>query len=101
LISNELGVSIPDTVRDTAECNCSFARQIEERALRNEVHSGATENLHDSLKFIVVHGRNQVQIMEISVATKSSITEKVYEELGTLDLKEVILVGGTTTPDAR
>jgi hypothetical protein len=39
--------------------------------------------------------------METSAATKSSLTEKVHEELGNLDLKEIIFVGGTTAPDAR
>lgn len=54
LISNELGI-VSDAVAEAAECNCAFARQIEERALRNGLSSPSDED--GTLNFIVVHGR--------------------------------------------
>jgi hypothetical protein len=63
-VSNHLQIPILDIVRPSEECNCSFARQIDERALRNEAHpSNPVENLANPLlKFIVVHGQNRVQV---------------------------------------
>ena len=102
LISDQLEVEIPHTVRDAAECNCAFATQIEQRALRNQAQPDATENQDDSFEFIVVYGRNQVQIMKTSVSEKSSLTESVLEELGEdTILKEITFFGGTLATDDR
>jgi hypothetical protein len=104
LISDNLGLSASDAVRDAADCNCSFARQIEERALRRGSNSEATiaQNDNSSIKFILVHGRNQVRIMETASADKSSLKEKVIEELGeAITSKEMMFVGGTVVSNTR
>jgi hypothetical protein len=101
-ISNHLQIPILDIVHPDQECNCSFARQIDERALRSESHSG-DESLPNPLrKFVVVYGQSRVQIFETEATDKISIVEVVRQELGdTVKSKEINFVGGTTLPESR
>jgi hypothetical protein len=101
-ISNHLQIPILDTTQASQECNCSFARQIDERALQSETLN-PEENVHHSpvLKFVVVHGQNQVKILETETADKISLVEAVRAELGgVVRSKEINFVGGTTLANA-
>lgn len=105
-ISNHLQIPILDVVQPSQECNCSFARQIDERALRTEAHphpGGPAENdMSPLLKFIVVYGQNRVQIVETQAADKISLVEAVRQELGgEVRSKEINFIGGTTSPNSR
>jgi len=103
LVANHLGVPIPEKVQPGAECNCSFARQIDERALLNEAISQDTENKSSSstLKFIVVHGNSQVCILETEAVDRSSLLENVRQSLGVFGPKEIGFIGGALLPNSR
>jgi hypothetical protein len=85
-------------VPPSQECNCSFARQIDERALRSETISGT---LPDQFrKFIIVYGQNRVRIVDTKATDKISLVETFRRELGEdVRSKEINFVGGIM--DAR
>jgi hypothetical protein len=105
-ISNHLQIPILDITQPSQECNCSFARQIDERALRSEAHpqSGGSAEIDASppLKFIVVYGQNRVQIVETQAADKISLVEAVRQDLGAaINSKEIKFIGGMALPNTR
>jgi hypothetical protein len=103
-ISNHLQIPILDTTQISQECNCSFARQIDERALRNDTRSQELEGYFPNLgqKFIVVYGQNRVKILVTPAADKISLVEAVRGELrGDVRNKEINFIGGTTLPPGR
>jgi hypothetical protein len=104
LIANHLCVEVSDTFQGEQECNCSFARQIDERALRNEVRAqGEQDSIPSSTTyFIVVQGKNNVHIMETDGRDKSSLLNQVRDQLGgDIDSKEVAYIGGALEPNTR
>ena len=77
-VSQHLGIAEGSFIQVDEECNCSFARQIDERG-----GISAASNLSGAaFKVVVVHGRNKVQILDVEDGKKSSITEMVHRELG-------------------
>lgn len=100
MIANHLCVEVSEIIQDCRECNCSLARQIEERALKNgnvdrQTHGDAIDPQGYTNEFIVVHGKSNVQIMEAEAANVLSIMRKVKEVLGDIDSKKLTFVGGT------
>lgn len=101
-VSNHLQIPILDIVSPSQECNCSFARQIDERALRSESNPGNKSLPNPLRRFIVVHGQSRVQIFETEATDKISLVEVVRQELGeAVRSKEMNFIGGTTVPEAR
>jgi ABC-type uncharacterized transport system substrate-binding protein len=101
MIANHLCVEASDFIQDCRECNCSLARQIDERALknRNDVDGETQGDQHDpqgsTNEFIVVHGKSNVHIMEAEAPNVPSIMKQLREVLGDIDSKEITFVGGT------
>ncbi|KAE9366198.1 hypothetical protein N431DRAFT_549163 [Stipitochalara longipes BDJ] len=102
-ISNHLQIPILDIAQPSQECNCSFARQIDERALRSDTSSQNPGEIvpGSELKFILVYGQSQVKILKTETTAKTSLIEAVRAELGGDGRsKETSFVGGTTLPNA-
>lgn len=103
-ISNHLQIPILDSTQASEECNCSFARQIDERALRNDTRSQELEGYspNPARKIIVVYGQSRVKIFETEATDKISLVEAVRGDLrGDFRNKEINFIGGTTLPNAR
>ena len=93
---------VSDLIQTSQECNCSFARQIDERALRNESHSREAANdtpTHPS-SVIIVHGKNQVRILKTEAVDQPSLLETVRHDLGgDVVSKKISFIGGTLVPN--
>lgn len=86
------------SVRDGGECNCSFARVINDRGLLNEQNNEEKAS-NSTLKFVVVYGRNNVVCLETEVATQPSILQVVHAKLGeVISNKIIIAIGGVLKP---
>jgi len=101
-IANYLGVLIPEKAQPSAECNCSFARQIDERAVLNVANSHGTQTNSPSspLKFIVVHGNNSVHVLDTEAVDQESLSENVQQSLGIFGPKEFSFIGGVLAPNS-
>jgi hypothetical protein len=98
-ISNHLQIPILDVVQHSEECNCSFARQIDERALRNDAHPRKLdENLANPLlKFIVVHGQNRVQASLILLYAKYGQQLIISTDCRNRSRRQILSRGGSST----
>jgi hypothetical protein len=101
-ISNHLQIPILDVVQPNQECNCSFARQIDERALRSGSNPSEEVLLTSFQKFVAVYGQNRVQILKTEAKDKISLVDAVRRELGEdVRSKEINFVGGNTLPNSK
>jgi hypothetical protein len=103
-ISEHLCIHALDILHTDQECNCSFARQINERGLMNEASPLGTDNnlLNPTSKFVIVYGRSKVHLLETESADKSSILETVHQGLGyDIASKNISFIGGTLLPNTR
>jgi len=103
-ISKHLQIPVLDIVQPSQECNCSFARQIDERALRSTTSTQSIEEIATSsgFNFILVYGQSRVKILQSVPTDGLSLLEAAQAELGRdIRNKEVSFVGGITLPNAR
>ncbi|KAH8659259.1 hypothetical protein BGZ60DRAFT_544304 [Tricladium varicosporioides] len=94
-VHNFLKIPVMDSMQEDEECNCSFARQISDRGIVNETLSEGSAIPHTS-KVVVVHGRNQVELVEINATTSVAILDAVATRIASDNTsKTTSIIGGT------
>ncbi|KAH7403530.1 hypothetical protein BKA64DRAFT_669265 [Cadophora sp. MPI-SDFR-AT-0126] len=97
-ISNHLSYPFLAPSDASQECNCSLARQINERALLTQLRPrDGGDSLSEPIgKLVVVHGRSVVKVLDTDHVEKSQLIAKVVEELGgEIESREITFTGGT------
>lgn len=99
-IAKYLGVSTANDLHeyDDLECNCSFARHIDERGGLNQPD---VETLQAMTSLIVVHGKNKVTCLQTPNNSKALLLDQVRIQLPRQTFgKKVLVIGGVEAPDS-
>ncbi|KAG4437405.1 hypothetical protein IFR05_007130 [Cadophora sp. M221] len=97
-ISNHLSYPVSAPVEASPECNCSLARKISEHGLLTQLRpSDGGNSLSEPIgKLIIVHGRNNIQVLDTGHVDKSYLVSEVVMELGgDIESREITPIGGT------
>ncbi|KAF4633485.1 hypothetical protein G7Y89_g4628 [Cudoniella acicularis] len=99
-VHNFLTLPLSDSVYEDQECNCSFSRQIRERGIMRSEEEDSSGS--DTSKVFVVHGRNQVRILNTTAKNKPSIMDAAIAALGAeyvSDKNASFISGGVSEDD--
>lgn len=104
LVASQIGVQIEDSIPQHEECNCSFARHVDD-ATSIDILDDTDQEGNTLVKLVVIGGANNVTFLDLEAGVtmnSASLISRIPAFCGgSIDQKVVNLIGGDLTSEAE